>query len=342
MNRAELQRLDRKSIESKAMGFSIMLWMSIWVIIGVTGRFIYGDFYGFGAGFLIAPFISLFLMWLLFLTPRAKKKNIVEASWTKSSIRIFDPIINNHISIDLSLPHKAILIISKHEQQFLLRLDQTDPQKISQPDNNTRIDIIGQLPLALPLIPSGKAITLKGFLTAGEKSSRIKSIPYKLKDISNNQTVINSLLIFIEKHKHNCNNDLMIKKRDDIIKLSQRSLTLITPQKTITFSESEKFKIETLETSAESASNKIGENTRQILIALIPPSGINDSLIFEVNTLNLFENIIENRWSIPEDILYRKFTLYDDSVNTFIVTDILKKLIKASVPDSIVLELLIN
>jgi hypothetical protein len=56
-----------------------------------------------------------------------------------------------------------------------------------------------------------------------------------------------------------------------------------------------------------------------VLIALIHSSNINHSLIFSISIPHFVELKLKNTWDIPEEIMNRKFILYDNSVNTCII-----------------------
>ncbi len=78
MSSVFLQKVNRSSVESSATMFSISIWLSLWITIGVIVKIIWDSWYGFGAGFIIAPMFSIFLMWLFFARSGKKHEKLVQ------------------------------------------------------------------------------------------------------------------------------------------------------------------------------------------------------------------------------------------------------------------------
>jgi len=329
--------MDRASIEAKAAAFSIGTWLLVWTGIGAAGRLAWGDWYGFGAGFLIAPLVSIPLMWWLFARPTAREKRLVRASWAEHTLRIFDPIDQRHESVDFSKPHRAVLILSKPDRQFLLRLEQNRGS-----EDWTRIDIIGHTPMALPMKASGEAHSLRGFFRMARRDG-LRFTPYRLKDEGQRDAAA-ALIAFVETFKDQRNNEVRVKRGDETLRIENGAFALRRGTEEISFADMDRLRLSARVGTAQTVTGKKQEATRsvEIQLALIPPSGEADALVFSMIAHPDSKFGLPQAWSIPEEAMARKFTLYDDSVNSFIVTSALKNHVKQIDPNSPVLDILRN
>lgn len=336
INTAQLQRLDRRSVEAKATMFAVVLCLVLWFAIGAAVKILFNDWYGFGVGFILAAILSGLIMWILFIRPTAKERRVVRASWRGNSLRIFDPIDGHHENIDFSKQHKALLVLSKAERQFLLRLEQQNA------DTHTRIDIIGLMPMAMPMRVSGEAASLFGFYSVAKSNSQ-KTTPYRLKESADTDQLSQSLLRFVESHKDTRNNEVLIKRDDEVIKLCNGSFSLITGNQEISFNNPKELSFLSMAkttSSTETQKNQHQFETAEILMALIPSSKANDALVFSIIAPAEWSSELPGTWEIPQHAEDRKFTLYDDSVNSYIVTKTLKNYIKLIAPNNPVLDVL--
>jgi hypothetical protein len=73
-NSTQLQRLDRRSIENKAVIFSISVWLIVWLVVGIFAKAVWNDWYGFGAGFILGPVVSTFIIWMFLPDQKPEKK----------------------------------------------------------------------------------------------------------------------------------------------------------------------------------------------------------------------------------------------------------------------------
>lgn len=334
INTAQLQRLDRPSVESKATFFAGVLCLVLWITLGATVKLFFDDWGGFGVGFVVAALLSGLVMWILYIRPSAKEKRVVRASWRGSALRVFDPIAAQHESIDFSMPHRAILILSKPEREFLLRLEQNIEQ------SSTRIDIIGQTPMALPMPIAGEAQSLYGFFSLA-KTDTNKSKPYRMKEVADKDLLTHSLLHFVEQHKEHRNNEVLIKKENETIKLANGAFSLLKDEYEIMFNNPKELQLDVMVRTTHSTrtdGQKI--ETAQIFMGLIPPSGAQNALVFSAIAPTGWSNELPSSWDIPKNAESRKFTLYDDSVNSYIVTKTLKNYIKLIAPNNPVLDIL--
>lgn len=332
INTTSLQRLDRRSIENKANRFTLVVWILLWAAMGTTVKVLWDEWYGLAAGLFIGVLIALGLTWLFFGRQGAKEKQIVAASWAENSFRIYDPILDRTTSIDLSHPHRAILIRSKSERRFLLRLEQIAPDK----NNSTRINLIGPLPVPLPMPPSGDARSLMGFFKMAT-SKEMKSIPYQIKasDTEGNDTA-KSLLEFVEQHKQYRDNRLHVRRGNDTIQVLNGIFTLITPDKNITFDENKDVSVWSVAKSY--SSDKV--NAAEISIGLIPEGRPEDALVFSIIAPEDRKEDFAQSWELPKAATNRKFLLYDDSAQSYVVTNALKRYVKQYAPNNPILEIL--
>ncbi|MBN2340284.1 MAG: hypothetical protein JXX29_05575 [Deltaproteobacteria bacterium] len=339
INTAQLQRLDRRSIEAKAVLFAAVVCLILWMSLGVTVKLLFDDWYGFGLGFIVSALLSGLVMWILFIRPTAKERRVVRASWRGDRLRVFDPIDRQHEEIDFSKAHKAILILSKMERQFLLRIEQKRHEDAS---DVTRIDIIGPMPMVLPMRVSGEAASLFGFYSIAKMKEK-RTIPYRLKETADRDSLAQSLLKFVESHKQTRNNEVQIKREGDIIKLCNGSFSLLTRNDEILFNNPRElsfhFKVQTTSSTA-TQKNRHKFETAEIFMALVPPTREKDALVFSVIAPSGWTSELPNSWNVPPDAEKRKFTLYDDSVNSYVVTKTLKNYIKLIAPNNPVLDVL--
>ncbi|MBN2716610.1 MAG: hypothetical protein JXX14_12205 [Deltaproteobacteria bacterium] len=336
INTAHLQRLDRASVEAKAARFAGVLCLLLWMAFGVTVRLWIGDWYGFGVGFIVAALLSVLAMWILYVRPTARERLVVRASWRGSAFKIYDPIDKNTETIDFSKKHKAILISSKAERQFLLRLSQTTG------DMQTRIDIIGPLPMALPMPVTGEASSLFGFYGKA-KAQADGSKPYRLKEVADRESLCRSLLAFVESYRSTRDGEIRIKKDMDIIRWRADGFSLVTPDREVSFSGDVSLGLSFMARTTRSTAaqhGKKGIETTEILIALYPLRQPADALVFATIATPLMADELSQSWDIPDSAMHRKFTLYDDSVNSFVFSQTLKEYIKKLAPNAAVLDVL--
>jgi hypothetical protein len=230
-----------------------------------------------------------------------------------------------------------VLITAKNERRFLLRIDQLADTK----DKQTRIDIIGTIPMAMPMVTAGDAMSLKGFFKMAGRDGALKATPYRLKQGSDTDQVINNLMMFIEKHKEFRNNTVWVKRGEELIKIDHGKFSLVYPDREIHFSDPSTLSIDAIQDkSGITGKNRNSDKYADVLLAIIPPSGKNDALLFSLIYPLDTELCLKDTWDMPKNVLKRKFTLYDDSVNTFIATRTLKNYLKTIDPNNPVLEIL--
>ena len=336
INTAQLQRLDRPSVESKAARFAGAMCLVLWLLFGVSVKVFLGDWYGFGIGFIAAAFLSALTMWVLYVRPTARERLVVRASWRGSTLRIYDPIDKRHEILDFSKPHKAILISSKAERQFLLRLEQRDNRE------EPRIDIIGQLPMALPMQVMGEASSLFGFFGKA-KAETGKSRPYRIKEAADRESLSHSLLHFVESHRGKRESEIRIKKNGDVICWQNDQFSLLTNGRHIAFSKGAALSLSFMARSTLTAEVRHGHTdvqTTEILLALYPEHELENALVFAIIAPPVVADELPASWNLPASVLERKFTLYDDSVNSFVFAQTLKKYIKLLAPNAAILDVL--
>ena len=336
INTAQMQRLDRLSVEAKAARFAAGLCLALWVSFGVGVKLFLGDWYGFGIGFIVAALLSALVMWILYVRPTARERRVVRASWRGNALKIYDPIDKRRELVDFSKPHKAVLISSKAERQFLLRLEQQNG------DDETRIDIIGQLPIVMPMQVIGEASSLFGFIGRA-KSDMAKSRPYRLKEVVDSESLSRSLLEFVESHRGMRESEIRIKKNGDVIRWQDGRFTLITADREVAFALDAPLGLSFIARptrSTEGQQGNFGVETTEIVIALYPKGDTESALVFAIIAPLVLTEEFPPAWDLPAVAMARKFTLYDDSVNSFVFAQTLKKYIKKLAPNAAILDVL--
>ncbi|MBN2528707.1 MAG: hypothetical protein JXR76_20120 [Deltaproteobacteria bacterium] len=333
---AQLQRLDRRSVEAKATIFAGALCLFLWFLFGVSIWIFFGDWYGFGVGFIVSALISALFTWTLYIRPTARERKVVRASWRGKSFRIYDPIEDRQENIDFAMPHKAVLILSKVERQFLLRLEQCI--------NNTevRIDIIGQSPIALPMRAMGEATSLFGFFGKAHTDSA-RSKPYRLKEVADRESLSHALLAFVEEHRATRDSEIRVNKNGDIIRWNDGCFSLHADSHETSFGNLSALDLEFMvqpTKTIESPGDDKGMESAEILIALVPDGDKTRALVFSIIAPGTMVTELPGGWDIPQRAMKRKFTLYDDSVLSHVFARTLKNIIKQRVPNSPVLDVL--
>jgi len=334
INTTTLQRLDRKSLEARANRFALIVWGILWISMAVVARVLWDAWYGLTAGLIVACAVAIFLTWLVFARKTAKQKRTVRASWAGTKFRIFDPIENKTDEVDFSRPHRAIFIRCKAENRFLLRLEEIKEKDGCE--DTTRINLIGPLPVILPMRITGEARSLMGFFNMA-RTGISKGIPYLFKtDGDPGSETARSLLHFAETHRDTRNNALHVTRGDDVIHVNDGVFSLQKKEGTLVFDPQLPLRIVTMATPISDPDGR----SREIRMALIPPSGEEDALVFSmIAQLDSTEEFADS-WSVPESVMHRKFSLYDDSAQSYVVALALKQYLKWIDPNNPVLSIL--
>jgi len=336
INTAQLQRLDRHSVEAKATAFALILCLALWLLSGISIKLVFGNWYGFGIGFIVSAITTGLVTWFVYIRAAARERRVVRASWRGHDLRIYDPIDKKYDDIDFSSPHRAILILSKAERQFLLRIVQKSGA------NTTRVDIIGLLPLVLPMAASGEAPSLSGFF---RKARSVTDSPkfYRLKEVPDRESMCVSLLQFVEDHREMRDTTIDVQKENDIIRLRDGIFFLISQGREIRFADPTSLHLMFMAQPTRPAALKDPHSpleTTEVFIAVIPNGNQMESLIFSIIAPQSMASEFSSEWPVPQSVMHRKFTLYDDSVNSFVFASKLKQLIKAMSPNSPIMDVL--
>jgi hypothetical protein len=316
--------------------FALVLCLVLWLLSGISVKLAFGTWYGFGIGFIVAAMTTGLVTWFVFMRTAARERRVVRASWRGHALRIYDPIDKKHDNIDFSMPHRAILILSKAERQFLLRMAQKSGEQ------ETRVDIIGLLPLGLPMAASGEAPSLSGFFRKARTTTDTAK-PYRLKEVPDRESMCISLLQFVEDHRDTRDTTIDVRKENDIIRLRDGVFSLISEGREVVFASPTALQLLFMAQPLDSAALKDPPSpleTTETFIAMVSDGNLLESLFFSIIAPQSLASEFATEWPVPRQVMHRKFTLYDDSVNSFVFASTLKQLMKAMSPNSPILDVL--
>ena len=327
-----LRRLDRRSLEARANRFVLLVWALIWVLLAVLAKMFWDQWYGLAAGLIPALGVAVWLMWFFYIRQSARKKKLVVASWRDAVFRVFDPMANREDEVDLSQPHRAIFIQCKASNQFLLRIEEIRDNQ----DETPRINLIGALPLGNPMRVSGEAHSFMGFYKMAT-SGITNGIPYEVRSEDHGAAESTlALLQFVERFKAQRDNTLVVSRNNDEIRVAEGVFSLTTPDKTVVFDERLPLVVDTMQMPFTSGGNALHE----VRIALSPQDNREDALVFSLIVELCDPEQFAKQWDVPKSVMHRKFSLYDDSAQTYVVALALKKYLRRIDPNNPALSLL--
>jgi hypothetical protein len=205
MESAELERLEFFGVERRTNAAIAILWITLWLTAAATTRALTGEWHGLSWGFIAGGALSLAGTWLFYVRPARRRRIAATLAWREGAVEVVASSREVIARVQLSRPHRALLIVAKGEGRALLRLEQMS--RDSKPPHDPtasflRIDVFGPLPAVLPMKIVGEARTLRPLEAQSRVRRRGSAFGYRMgapEAIASEQ--MTALMAFIEAHR---------------------------------------------------------------------------------------------------------------------------------------------
>ncbi len=217
--------------------------------------------------------------------------------------------------------------------------------RVEQLDENARnldrLDLIGPLPMVMPMKISGDARSLIGF-EPGVAKKNIENAPFNL--VSSGARALSTMtaiLAYTEKHSEKRNEIYNLRVKNGAVRLEKNGFVVVHDEKQITFDFFDDFEIACLARRYLPHHEKKSDlHVAVIYLALVPPHSKTDALVFELFAPEEWLNELPTTWDIPDEATQRRVLLYDDNPVAFVAVNALKRYIERIEPSNPVLEIL--
>jgi hypothetical protein len=333
----KLRRLGRTGIEQRASIAVIFSWTTLWAAVGFNVLFWLDEWHGFFWGFILSGIASVLGTWLLFVKPSTRRKAAATLHMEDHCLTVKRNIEVDKVQINLNEPHRAMLIRSKGEGRVMFRVEQLDENARSL----DRIDLIGPLPMIMPMKISGDAQSLIGF-EPGVAKKNVENAPFSLVATGARAlSTMTAILEYTERHSDKRNEIYNLRVKNGAVRLEKNGFVLVHDDKQTMFDFSKDFEI------ACQARRYLPHHEKEsylqaavIYLALVPPHSKTRALVFEFFAPEEWMNELPTTWDIPDEAMQRSVLLYDDNPVAFVAVNALKRYIERIEPSNPVLEIL--
>ncbi len=333
----KLRRLGKTGIEQRASIVVILSWTVLWAAVGFNVLFWLDEWHGFFWGFILSGVVSVLGTWLLFARPSTRRKTAATLHMEDHCLTVKGNTGDDKVRINLNEPHRAMLIRSKGEGRVMFRVEQLDENA----RNLDRLDLIGPLPMVMPMKISGDARSLIGF-EPGVAKKNIENAPFNL--VSSGARALSTMtaiLAYTEKHSEKRNEIYNLRVKNGAVRLEKNGFVVVHDEKQITFDFFDDFEIACLARRYLPHHEKKSDlHVAVIYLALVPPHSKTDALVFELFAPEEWLNELPTTWDIPDEATQRRVLLYDDNPVAFVAVNALKRYIERIEPSNPVLEIL--
>jgi hypothetical protein len=201
---ALLERLGFSEVERRTNAAIAFTWIFLWLVAAATTRILTGEWHGLSWGFVVGGALSLAGTWLFYVRPARRRRIAAKLNWRDGIVEVVVRSGTPIARIELSRPHRALLVAAKGEGRALLRMEQMEPS--GRPSVvevvSTRIDLYGPLPVVLPMKIVGEARSLRPLEDKSRVQRRGSAFGYRMgaSDILASEQMT-ELLAFIEAHR---------------------------------------------------------------------------------------------------------------------------------------------
>ncbi len=332
----DLRRLGRTGIEHRTSIVVILSWIILWAAIGFNVLFWLDEWHGFFWGLILSGIVSVLGAWLLFVRPSTRRKTSATLHLEDHYLTVKGNTGDDKIRINLNEPHRTMLIRSKGEGRIMFRVEQLDEDARSL----DRLDLIGPLPMVMPMKISGDAQSLIGF-EPGVAKKNIENAPFSLVSSgAGADSTMTTILAYIEKHNANRNEIYNLRVKNGAVRLEKNGFVLVRDGKQTAFDFSDDFEIACLARRYPHDEKNFDSRMAVIYLALVPPHSRTDALVFELFAPEEWINELPTTWDIPDEVMQRSVLLYDDNPVAFVAVNALKRYIERIEPSNPVLEIL--
>jgi hypothetical protein len=332
----KLRRLGKTGIEQRASIVVILSWTILWAAVGFNVLFLMDEWHGFFWGFILSGVAAVLGTWLLFVKPSNRRKAAATLHMEDHYLTVNANTGNDNIRINLNESHRTMLIRSKGEGRIMFRVEGLDENARSL----ERLDLIGPLPMVMPMKISGDAQSLIGF-EPGVAKKNIENAPFSLVSSgARADSTMTAILAYVEKHNANRSEIYNLRVKDGAVRLEKNSFVLVRDEKQTTFDFSADFEIACLARRYPHHEKKSGPHLAVIYVALVPLHSRPDALVFELFAPEEWINELPTTWDIPDETTKRSVLLYDDNPVAFVAVNALKRYIERIEPSNPVLEIL--
>lgn len=334
----ELKMPGPTGLEGKTNRIIALAWLVLWAAIGTSILLGLGEWHGFFWGFIVAGIVAVFGTWHLYARPMTRKKCSAMLSWRDGAVTLTDPEGSKISEVRVDGTHRVLLIRSKAEASVLLRVEQVDERSKS----GERIDLIGPLPVVLPVKVSGDALSFVGFRPGIARSSSDEKLPYQLcAEGASGQDIMTDLLGFLDCHSAGRRDLINLRAGDRNVKLDGQGFTLEREGSDRRLDFDGDLEVKGLARPFQAGKDgDTSPSAVEIFVALIPRGNPDDALVFQLLAIEDWLGELPGEWDVSEDCFQNPVLLYDDTPAAFVAKRALRRYVKKFAPSSPVLEIL--
>ena len=334
----ELKIPGPTGLEGKTNRLIALVWLVLWATIGGGILLGLGEWHGFFWGFIVAGLASVFGTWYLYAKPMTRKKCSAILSWDGGAMRIssVDGETLSEVRVDES--HRVLLIRSKAEGEVLLRVESVDENARS----GERLDLLGPLPVVLPVRVTGDAPSFVGFRPGIARSSDDERLPYQIcADGSEGDALMTDLLRFLDEHSDRRLELINFRAGDRVVHLDPEGFTVDRGDESYRLDFDGSIGVEGIARPLETGDPELDRaSAAEVFVALVPDGRHGDALVFEMLAIDDWLGQLPEDWDMPKEAMENRVLLYDDTPAAFVAKRALRRYVKKFAPSSPALEIL--
>ncbi len=335
---AQLKRPGPTGLEGRTNRLIALVWLLLWAVVGAGVRLGFGEWHGFFWGFIVAGVVAVVGVWNLYARPMTNRKCSATLTWLDGALVVKNNRSQETVRVQVDQPHRVLLIRSRAERAVMLRVDQVDENNKS----GQRLDLLGPLPIVLPVKVNGEALSFMGFQPGVRKRVKDDKIPYQLCASGGEaNTLMTDLLGFLDCHQGQRKDTLNLRSHKGIVRLDKTGFIVVTDTGQTRLDFKGDVTIACVASPMESAKLKKGTPPlAKVFIALIPGGAREDALVFELLAAHEWLEELPDTWEVPDSATENRVLLYDDTPTAFVAQSALRRYVKKFDPSSPIYEIL--